>query len=158
MQNHVRRDGPIHAPVAITLLLLCIAGQTNARAYISESSEGYTVRCSTVRTTTLSQEVQTRYGIQADDHLGLLSCVMQQQGSAADNPENIRGEIRATISTLTGQAEAADFSEVLQGSAVSYLSTYEIPVNGPLTFEVAARPSGLTSDIVISFDDIRPGE
>jgi hypothetical protein len=70
----------------------------------------------------------------------------------------------AQASTLKGLTEQPEFAEVpgsagedgCQLSLQLRDTAYEIPVNGPLSFEITARPSGHASEIAISFDDIQP--
>jgi hypothetical protein len=141
--------------VALLMLTVTAGSGALAGAYFSEVADGTTLRCSSVPSSSLPEDVLERYRIAADSRTGVLSCVIQRQGQDG-SLENLSGRINARVVTLTGVTEAPVFREVLENEAVSYLATYAIPLDGPLSFQVAAQPAGSEMTITVEHDDIRP--
>ena len=136
--------------------LLLLPTPAVAGVYVTETAEGVTLRCNTIRTGKLPEQALERYGVTEEEDLGLLSCVMQRQTDAGY--ENLDGRMAVRITTLTGIVQDPPFRQVLDNQQIGFITTYDIPVTGPLQFEVSAAPEDGTPELTISFDDIRPRE
>jgi hypothetical protein len=141
----------------VLLVLTLAVPEAWGRAYVTENFEGYTVRCSAVPSIELPSEVLNRYRIDADDGTGVLSCVVQQQ-QADGSYTNVRADVTAAITNLVGIVEGSPVREVLQGDNVTYIATYDIPNENPLTFDLVIEPEASRTSIPIQFEDIRPAQ
>jgi hypothetical protein len=147
------------AASVIALLALTTLSAPNAwgRAYVTETVEGYTIRCSTIRSTELPDEVLNRYAVVADDAIGVLSCVVQEQ-EADGTYRNARADVTATVTNLVGMVQGSPVREVLEGDVVTYIATYRIPNDNPLTFDLVIQPEGAPVPLSIEFEDVRADE
>ena len=146
------------AAIAIALLALTLSAPNAwSRAYVTETVEGYTIRCSTIRSTELPEEVLVRYAVEADEAIGVLSCVVQEK-EADGIFRNARADVTATVTNLVGMVQGSPMREVLEGDAVTYIATYPIPNDNPLTFELVIRPDGAPVPLSIEFEDVRADE
>jgi hypothetical protein len=154
-RRHLRRRS-IASAIALSALALA-APNAWSRAYVTETVEGYTIRCSTIRSTELPDEVLNRYAVVAEDAIGVLSCVVQEP-QADGTYRNTRADVTANVTNLVGMVQGSPVREVLQGDAVTYIATYQIPNDNPLTFDLVIEPAGAPIPLSIEFEDVRPAE
>lgn len=92
-------------------------------------------RCNTVHSLTLPTSIVERYGVQANDETGVISCSLQVDHGGP--PTNVAAQISGTVTTLTGQVSPVEFKEILEEGAVSYVGTFSIEAASSLDFEVS---------------------
>ena len=149
---------PALLAAVLGLLSASVTLPAQARAYLTETAEGHTLRCSTIRSDTLPATVLQRYAVSADRATGVFSCVVQYPDNSGGDEQNRSADLNALARNLTGVEQVLEVREVLDDDNLTYLATYAIPVNGPLTFEVEVLADSLSTPMVVVFDDVRPQE
>jgi hypothetical protein len=119
---------------ALTVLSFDAFTQAEARIYIVESFDTYTVRCTSMQTSELPNEVIDRYEVQeSSDDTGIISCVLQEEDADMAMP-NIEGTFTGYMQNLIGQRTSLHFRPILENNAVSYIATYERTSASPVRF------------------------
>jgi hypothetical protein len=146
---------------ACALALACVAGSSAnmafASTYVTETVDDYTVRCSTVRSDTLPDTILERYGIAGDKQRGVLSCVVQR-ANPDGSMSNQKADVQVRIENLMQVASTPEVRELLEGDNITYLASYEIPVDTVLQFEVTLSPQGTDIEIPLQFSVDKPWE
>lgn len=108
------------------------AGFSPERAIVRD--QGRIARCNTVHSLTLPAAVLRRYGLNAGDETGVISCSLQLLSNG--NPVNIRASISGVGRTLTGNARRLGFKEVLDQGAVTYVASFPMTAASRIDFDV----------------------
>jgi hypothetical protein len=101
---------------------------------VQERYGGHIARCNTVHSLTLPQSVLREYGVAADVNTAVLSCSLQVGEGV---PVNVPAQILGTVTTLTGRTSELDFTEILEGNAVSYFTPFDLSAKSEMHFEVS---------------------
>lgn len=119
---------------ALTMLSFDAFTQAEARIYTVERFDTYTVRCTSMQTSELPNDVIDRYELQeSSNDTGIISCVLQQEDADMTMP-NIEGTFTGYMQNLIGQHTSLHFRSILENNAVSYISTYERTSASPVRF------------------------
>jgi hypothetical protein len=145
---------PVTVPVMAFVLAL-VPAAAFPRAFHSVDSGDVTVRCSTVNSTSLPEASLQRYAIDGDPAVGLFSCVLQRS-HAQESPEHLHGDVTVHYHSIGQTPAEIPLREVLDDrDLVTYLGTYRVPDEFPLTFRVSVESDDIGS-LEFTFDDNEP--
>ncbi|MFT6955658.1 MAG: hypothetical protein ACJAYC_000659 [Halieaceae bacterium] len=119
---------------ALTALSFGVSTQAEARSYIVERFDTYTVRCSSIQASELPNKVIDTYDVrEPSDDTGIISCVLQEEDADHVMP-NIEGSFTGYLQNLIGHRTTLNFRPVLENNAVTYIATYERTSTSPVRF------------------------
>lgn len=113
------------------------------------------MRCSAVSVDALPESILDRYGVDNEPAKGVLSCVVQQ-ADANGEVSNVRATVHVRIENLMGVATVPVVRELMEDDNVTYLASYDIPVDTQLQFNVTLSPQGSDLTIPLSFKSDLP--
>lgn len=136
---------PIKLIVLYALSTICLGFSMHieARAYVVERFETYTVRCSSIQTSELPNSVIDRYDVREPSaDMGIVSCVIQKEDDDKAL-SNVEGSFTGYLQNLIGHRTTLNFRPVLENNAATYIATYERTSTSPVRFwmNVAAGAS-----------------
>jgi hypothetical protein len=148
----VSSNTPLFAATAVAIAL--VPATALPRAFHAEDVGDVTVRCSSVNSTSLPETSLERYDIDSDGSVGLFSCVVQRM-SDDGTFEHLSAEITAQDHSIGQTPQDIPLREVLDDDLVTYLGTYAVAEEFPLTFRVSID-SEATGRVEFTFDDMKP--
>ncbi len=105
-----------------------------ARTYKVESFDNYTVRCTSIQSSELPNEVIDIYEVQESSvDTAIISCVLQEEDADHIMP-NIEGTFTGYMQNLIGHRTTLYFRPILEKNAVTYIATYEQTSASPVRF------------------------
>ena len=122
--------------ILYVLLTLCLgfSTQVEARSYVVERFDAYTVRCSSIQTSELPNSVIDRYDVREPSaDTGIISCVLQKE-DVEKALSNAEGAFTGYLQNLIGHRTSLNFRPVLENNDVTYVATYERTSTSPVRF------------------------
>jgi hypothetical protein len=129
----------MNAPKLKTLYVLIALSfgfsiQVEAGSYIVERFDTYTIRCSSIQTSELPNEVMDKYDVrEPSDDTGIISCVLQAE-DADNDMRNIEGSFTGYLQNLIGHRTTLNFRAILENNAITYIANYEQTSTSPVRF------------------------
>jgi hypothetical protein len=118
-------------------------------------SEERVARCNTVHSLTLPEAVLRRYGLASGEDTAVLSCSLQ---TTDQPPDNIPARVSGTATSLVGTSVPLDFKEILEGEAVSYVTTFDLTARSEIRFDLSIIDEQTGRNHAIEFSQVElPG-
>jgi hypothetical protein len=136
--------------------LLALAATTLAAQPHESHDNGYTLRSSTVRSTTLDPATAKAHGITPAADRAVLNVVVQRQdGPAIGN--NVPAQVHATARNLTGlDREIPLRAATAPNGETSYVGTYDFASREVLDFRIRARPLDADTRLELRYRERMP--
>lgn len=137
---------------AATAILMLAAG-ASARAQSHEStSDGYTLRGSTVSTESIPEKEAKAHGIEQSPRRGILNVTVLKKG-ASGAERTMRADVHAYAKDLNGYRREIAMKPTVANGYVSYAGTYDFVHGEVIDFTVTAKPEDSGRTLTLTFRD-----
>ncbi len=138
---------------ALLIGLCAIVSPAQAQLHEAEKA-GYVVRASVANAQMLSPEALAKHKLRAAPLL--VNVMVLKRGQPIESGA-VAAEVHVDTTDLLGSTSRVDMREVRENQGISYLGTFDFPLNGlELDFHVRARPVGANAEIELRFRESLP--
>jgi hypothetical protein len=99
-----------------------------------------TVRASALATTSLTPQVAQQYGITRDEHAVLLLVGVRRGAEGQETA--VPAQVKATVTTLSGQTQELPLHELRNGEWIDYVGTVQTTPPETLSFDLSVTAAG----------------
>ncbi len=136
------------ALLSLSWLALAVAAPASAEQF--QSFDSYEVHYNTFNSSFLTPEVARAYDIQRSQHLALLNIAVLDNQSEGKKP--VKAMISGSMKNLLGQTRNLDFSEIREGDAVYYISSFRFTDDERWSFAINVQPDPNQPAYQLKFD------
>lgn len=146
-----RRPPPAALLVPLVAALWCAAADAQPHQV---ARDGYTLRASTVASTTLDPRTASSHGIEPAPDRGVLNVMVERSQPPR---RNVAADVKVVARNLGGVQEEIPMRQVTAPNGmVSYVGAYEFAPREVLDFHVTARPRPGSTELSLEFRDRMP--